>query len=727
MRIITKGKKYSLITVVWFLALIVITLQRSSYGNVVTYTLNITSGGANTSGGFTGNGIGYLSLKGRFNLIIDYDSGLADLEDINISFSKPCTLNWSALKGTFNLGNLYLSSPNPLNDVNNYLSGTFNGSTAFLHGGLCDGFVDGFGYDCNFTAVVIPAIVSPSAVGEIVVWGYNYSGECDVPQPNTDFVAIAAGSNHSLGLKQNGSIVAWGYNYSGQCDVPSPNTGFKAIAAGSDHSLGLKTDGSIVAWGWNRFGQCDVPAPNTGFKAIAAGSDHSLGLKQNGSIVAWGWNGSGQCDVPAPNTGFKAIAAGYSHSLGLKQDGSIAAWGLNKDFMGNYKGQCDVPSPNTDFTAIAAGVWHSLGLKKDGSIVALGYNEYGQYNVPSPNTGFISIAAGWWHSLGLKQDGSVVVWGYNYSGEYSVPSPNTGFSSIAAGWGHSLGLKKVNAVTITRYTVTAGKDRWQDSFWASGTVELPADIDFDNINHINVNIFSLTDGASVYAETVDSSVVDGKFKYTYKIPKGRTGAITSLVLDSNKKIFSIKSQKVDLTGLSCPLQLKLTMSSPITGDHKFSGDADESIVNGTKKLIPTCLMRTHKNTLVVNKAKAKHSSKPISDTLSVTGDIAVENIDVNLCNYDVNFIWGYQKFRFPASSFKTSGTGHLFKGSVVVVYAGNSTGIITAQVDTDKATFTLSSKGVISIDNNWTSTPFGISFADFNEAVAVNRDSGRSW
>ena len=40
-----------------------------------------------------------------------------------------------------------------------------------------------------------------------------------------------------------------GYNNYGQCNVPSPNTGFVAVAAGGYHSLGLKEDGSIVAWG----------------------------------------------------------------------------------------------------------------------------------------------------------------------------------------------------------------------------------------------------------------------------------------------------------------------------------------------------------------------------------------------------------------------------------------------------------------------------------------------
>jgi hypothetical protein len=43
-----------------------------------------------------------------------------------------------------------------------------------------------------------------------------------------------------LGLKADGSIVAWGSNDGGQCDVPEPNTGFVAIAGGGSHRLGIK-------------------------------------------------------------------------------------------------------------------------------------------------------------------------------------------------------------------------------------------------------------------------------------------------------------------------------------------------------------------------------------------------------------------------------------------------------------------------------------------------------
>ena len=150
-----------------------------------------------------------------------------------------------------------------------------------------------------------------------MAWGWNFDGQCDVPDPN-GFIAISAGGFHSLGLKDDGSVAAWGQNDDGQCNVPAPNSAFIAIAAGSYYSLGLKEDGSVVGWGSNSSGQCNVPAPNSGFIDIAVGYRHSLGLKDDGSVAAWGWNPYGQCNVPAPTNGFIAIAAGRSHSLGLK-------------------------------------------------------------------------------------------------------------------------------------------------------------------------------------------------------------------------------------------------------------------------------------------------------------------------------------------------------------------------------------------------------------------------
>ncbi|HSG27371.1 MAG TPA: FlgD immunoglobulin-like domain containing protein, partial [Candidatus Krumholzibacterium sp.] len=123
------------------------------------------------------------------------------------------------------------------------------------------------------------------ADGSVVVWGRNDYGECVVPEPNQDFIAISGGYTHCMGLKADGSVVVWGNNLYGQCNVPEPNDDFVAIAAGSHHCTGLKSDGSLVAWGANFYGQCDIPYPNGDFLKIFSRFHTSIALR-SGSTTA---------------------------------------------------------------------------------------------------------------------------------------------------------------------------------------------------------------------------------------------------------------------------------------------------------------------------------------------------------------------------------------------------------------------------------------------------------
>jgi len=131
--------------------------------------------------------------------------------------------------------------------------------------------------------------------GKIMGWGERNFGANMLGEYQT----ISAGSYHALGLRKDGSIAAWGYNkdedgyYLGQCDVPAPNSDFIAVAGGPYHSLAIKSDNSVVGWGDNSFDQCDVPLPNTDFIAVSAGLWHSIGLKSDNTIAAWGSSGSG--------------------------------------------------------------------------------------------------------------------------------------------------------------------------------------------------------------------------------------------------------------------------------------------------------------------------------------------------------------------------------------------------------------------------------------------------
>ena len=137
------------------------------------------------------------------------------------------------------------------------------------------------------------------------------------------------------------------------------------IAAGDDHTVGLKADGTVVAAGSSRYGQRDV-SDWTDIVSIAAGDYHTVGLKADGTVVAAGWNSSGQCNV-RDWTDIVSIAAGDVHTVGLKADGTVVTAGWNSS------GQCNV-SDWTDIVSIAAGGRHTVGLKADGTVVATGKN-----------------------------------------------------------------------------------------------------------------------------------------------------------------------------------------------------------------------------------------------------------------------------------------------------------------------------------------------------------------
>jgi len=179
----------------------------------------------------------------------------------------------------------------------------------------------------------------------------------------------------------------------------------KAVAGGSSHTMGLKEDGKLWAWGSNNYGQLGdgtyteriTPVQVQGLSnviSIAAGDSPSLALRSDGTLWAWGYNGYGQLgdgtytnrSTPVQVQGLSnviSIAAEYCYSLALRSDGTLWAWGYN------YYGQ-------------------------------LGDGTYTNRTTPVQVQGLsnvISIAAGYYHSLALRSDGTLWAWGYNGSGQ----------------------------------------------------------------------------------------------------------------------------------------------------------------------------------------------------------------------------------------------------------------------------------------------------------------------
>ena len=111
----------------------------------------------------------------------------------------------------------------------------------------------------------------------------------------SDITAIAAGSyDHLVGLNSRGVPAAAALSPHDKCAVGWHS--IQAIAAGRNHTVGLKKDGTVVATGINTDKRCEVTTW-TNIIAVAAGSYHTVGLKKDGTLVATGSNSLGQCDV----------------------------------------------------------------------------------------------------------------------------------------------------------------------------------------------------------------------------------------------------------------------------------------------------------------------------------------------------------------------------------------------------------------------------------------------
>ena len=190
-----------------------------------------------------------------------------------------------------------------------------------------------------------------------------------VPPTVSNLVAIAAGAEHNLGLRNNGTVLAWGDNSYGQAHPPALVTnvtaGVLALAAGQHHSLALRSNGTVVCWGRNQFNQTNVPAGLTNVIAIAAGANHSVALKSDGTVTGWGQNNSDQITFPENLSGVFAIAAGGDRTVLLSRRHTVLLAPLRRG-----GGGLTLLLANSDGSAADSGQFSRLQVRATTNLTA---------------------------------------------------------------------------------------------------------------------------------------------------------------------------------------------------------------------------------------------------------------------------------------------------------------------------------------------------------------------
>lgn len=406
--------------------------------------------------------------------------------------------------------------------------------------------------------------------GTLMSWGSNsYShgslGDSTIISTNvpiqlttlSGIIKVAAGTQHSLALKNDGTVWTWGDNIAyqlggdstlGQRNYPAQVntlTGVADMAGGTYHSIALKNDGTVWAWGINDYHQLGdstiIPKSTpvqvhtlTGIIEIASKSEHSLALKNDGTVWAWGHNIYGALGDSTLNqrmtpvqsyiSGVIAVAAGWEHSLALKSDGTVWAWGANDwgqlgiGFMSSNG--WTVPRHILSLTgvvAIAAGEAFSIALKNDGTVWTWGRNTWGQLGIGATYdsaipvkittlSGIIAIFAEHSHAFALKNDGTLWAWGVGTSGQLGdganfiriAPVQTTGLCPV-------IGYDEISSTTSEILIFPTQND-------GEFTIEIP---DMQSTIYI-LEIFNAL-GEKVYGETMSTT------KKEIHLPNPRAG------------------------------------------------------------------------------------------------------------------------------------------------------------------------------------------------------------
>lgn len=204
-------------------------------------------------------------------------------------------------------------------------------------------------------------------------------------------LAVPDSGKHVLVLTAAGQVKAWGNNRAGQLGVGDTEVhqdfvdvmavaGATAVAAGSEFSAALRNDGTVWLWGWGKA----TPEPVAGLwdiVRIAAGDDFLLAVRSDGAVWSVGREQAakqveGLWDVTA-------VAAAGSTRYARDVTGRLWQWKDGSPALAAGAGKAEAR------LAGAAPDWRGLAIRIDGNELRVGETRH-------PFSGsMVDLAEGW--------------------------------------------------------------------------------------------------------------------------------------------------------------------------------------------------------------------------------------------------------------------------------------------------------------------------------------------
>jgi len=174
---------------------------------------------------------------------------------------------------------------------------------------------------------------------------------------------------------------------------------------------------------------------------------------------------------------------------------------------------------------------------------------------------------------------------------------------------------------------------------------------------------------------------------------GSLGGIGRMKFDTKTGKFSVMAAGLDLTGLSCPITVTITI-----GSYQQQFQLDEDVVNGSNSFIPIQYLFGQSDTLRVEKYNLRQNSKTATTTVTVQGSIAALNssMDPSAAGSKITVKWGSFQEDIPAAGGTITKSKSGDKFSYKRPKSASATNFINdAQLDLGKGTFKVTIKDAV--------------------------------